>query len=210
MPLAEETSIDLGRPSSLASIMEALFFAMSRKLIGASYRGLGDLPIFRRAGGDIESLFGSQPKPVGRQAGRAGGWSRVLVCLGVDQSEANHGSHGHAHALPVGRVCHRCQVSKSAECQFEFCQIDSRNLSGVSDLLIIAQSPFYRRIAATPKGSEESGKIGPHAWTPGTPGSHGPLSSNGPLRGFFCSGLSGVFGASGTMAGPNHVTVGPC
>lgn len=55
---------------------------------------------------------------------------------------------------------------KKCRVQFEFCHIDSHNLSGVSDLLIIAQSPFCRRITATHKGSEESGKIGLHAWHP--------------------------------------------
>lgn len=50
---------------------------MSRKLIAASYRGLGDLPIFRRAGGDGESPVAFQPKPAGRQGGQAGpgGWA---------------------------------------------------------------------------------------------------------------------------------------
>lgn len=48
--------------------------------------------------------------------------------------------------------------------QFEFCHIDSRHLSGVSDSLILAEWPFYRRIAATAEGSEESGKRGLHTW----------------------------------------------
>lgn len=64
---------------------------MSRELIAASYRGLGDLPIFRRAGGDGESpvVFSRsrQHGRVGRQ-GRAAGRSSELA---VDQSEANHG-----------------------------------------------------------------------------------------------------------------------
>lgn len=106
-----------------------------------------------------------------RQVGRAGGWSRVLGLINLKRIMA---AIGKPHASPVGRVCHRCQVSKSAECQFEFCQIDSRNLSGVSDSLILAQWPFCRRIAATAEGSEESGKRGFHAWSAGAPGSHGP------------------------------------
>lgn len=62
----------------------------------------------------------SRSRQVGR-VGRAGqgGWGCWVVegIRVVDQSEANH---GHAHALPVGRVCHRCQVSKSAECNSSF------------------------------------------------------------------------------------------
>lgn len=42
---------------------------MSRKLICASYRGLGDLPIFRRAGGDGESPVTFSRS---RQGGRVG------------------------------------------------------------------------------------------------------------------------------------------
>lgn len=129
---------------------------MSRELIAASYRGLEDLPIFRRAGGDGESPVAfsrsRQDGRVGKQ-GRAAGRSRVLA---VDQSEANRG-----HAMGC-RLAGSATAVKFQKCrvQFEFCHIDSRNLSGVSDLLIFAQWPFYRRIAATPEGSEESGKRG--------------------------------------------------
>lgn len=78
---------------------------MSRELIGASYRGLGDLLIFRRAGRCWRVACCLQPKPAGRlggsvgEQGRAAGRSRVLA---VDQSEANHG-----HAM-------RCRLAGSA------------------------------------------------------------------------------------------------
>jgi hypothetical protein len=121
----------------------------------------------------------------------------------VDQSEANHGARPCAagwQGLPPLSSFKKCRV------QFEFCHIDSRNLSGVSNSLILAQSPFYRRIAATAEGSEESGKRGLHAWRARVTR---PLPLNGPLRGVFCPGPSGAFRASGTMAGPYHVTVEP-
>lgn len=50
---------------------------MSRKLIGASYRGLGDLPIFRRAGGDSESPLALSRSRQGGRVDRQGlaGWA---------------------------------------------------------------------------------------------------------------------------------------
>lgn len=76
--LAEETTMDLGRPVRLASIKEFFLSQRFRKLIRASYRGLGDLPIFRREVMASRLLAPSRS----RQVGRAGGWSRVLGLTG--------------------------------------------------------------------------------------------------------------------------------
>lgn len=115
-------NIDRSRPASQpGKHFGGSFLAAFRKLIRASYQGLGDLPIFRRAGGDGESPVGFQPKPAGRQAGQArhGGWVAWVV-EGIRWLINLKRTTGHAHALPVGRVCHRCQVSKSAECNSSF------------------------------------------------------------------------------------------
>lgn len=45
---------------------------MSRELIAASYRGLGDLPIFRRAGADGESPVASSRSRQGGRVDRQG------------------------------------------------------------------------------------------------------------------------------------------
>lgn len=101
---------------------------------------------------------------------------------------------------------------KKCRVQFEFCQIDSHHMSGVSDLLILTLSPFCRRIAATPEGSEESGKRGIHALTasrlarPGIsrPTVFGWATEGLPLL-WTCWGLWGLW----DLARPYHVTVGP-
>lgn len=71
----EHRSISAGQPAWPASWR--LFFAMSRELIAASYQGLGDLPIFRRAGADGESPVASSRSRQGGWGGQAGegGWA---------------------------------------------------------------------------------------------------------------------------------------
>ncbi|KAK2607108.1 hypothetical protein N8I77_005813 [Diaporthe amygdali] len=135
-------------------------------------------------------------------------WARRSWVLAVDQSEANHGHASAAGWVGPGRVAGSATAVKFQKVPravqvLPYWQTRPDNLSGVSESLIFSQSSFYRRIAATPEGSEESGKRGLHAWHVRDNKAHcfqmGLWAAGGPFWAF-------CFGASKNMAGPNHVT----
>lgn len=127
---------------------------------------------------------------MGKQ-GQAAGRSRVLA---VDQSEANRGHAmrcrlaGSATAVKFQKVPSAIRVLPYWQPQLEWCL-------GFADLCPVVILPAN---CCNPRGLRRVWEKRPSRLSRlarlARQGSHGPLSSNGPLRGFFCSGPSGAFG----------------